>query len=282
MSDISDWGAGGSEGFIRDPGNEQTIPLAASATFTGQWKRIDNAESFLLLYGTHVPFTMQIQWSKDGVTRDLDPFATITPQVRQALGLYSVISPQSTFFRPFYRMVIINGASPQLFVVSDAILLKTVFPGYDISVDGPIPVLGLAKLMAGLNWGKMPVGSSSSWEPIQLTALKNQKVAIAENLVGNLPVNIQASFYHHRNTAGTVVLKTGTGILRSVIFNNGTVASTLHLYDGISAAGAVIANLNYTPAGSNANPSHVAFNVAFTTGLTLVQTGTHDFTITYE
>lgn len=277
MSDPTDWGRGGSEGFLRDANNEQTAVLPANGIFTGQWTRVDHLASFLLLYGTNVSFKLLIQWSKDGVNLDTDPFATTSPQVRFRLGLYSVISPQSTFFRPFYRMKITNGPLPQLFVVSDALLLRTQFTGYDIDVDGPIPVLGLARLGLNLSWGRTP----TDWQPMQLTALKNQKVALVENLLGTLPVAPVGSSYVHRNTPGTAVIKSGPGTLRSVIRNGYGSSSTLILYDGLTAVAPVIASLGFSVAGSAFVPSQLNYDLNFTTGLTVVQTGIADFTVIY-
>lgn len=286
MPSPSDWGMRGVPGFQRDTNNEQVGPLPANGVFTGQWTRVDNLESFLILYGTHVPFTMLIQWSKDGIALDTDPFTTISPQVRSRLGLYSVISPQSTFFRPFYRLLIANGPSAQLFAISDSLLLRTQFTGYDIDVDGPIPVLGLARLGIGLQWGRNPTG----WQPFQLTAANNQKVALAENLLGDLPVDVQSmpgSSYSHIAGTGTTVIKNAPGILRRIVCNDPSLGvAVMTMFDSVTAPGPLIAVLRVAgdtvPPTAPNQPVQLDYNVKFATGLTVAVVGANDFTVVYD
>ncbi len=86
--------------------------------------------------------------------------------------------------------------------------------------------------------------------------------------------------YNHIATAATTVVATGAGNLHSITINSkGTVASTVTVYDNTAASGAVIAILD----SLNQSGTHT-FDVAFSTGLTIVTTGTvaPDITVSYR
>ena len=68
------------------------------------------------------------------------------------------------------------------------------------------------------------------------------------------------------DTNSTILAKTGTGILHTLVVTGGT-AGTIVLYDNTEASGTVIANL----ASTNAVDS-LPFDVTFTTGLTVSTT----------
>jgi hypothetical protein len=71
------------------------------------------------------------------------------------------------------------------------------------------------------------------------------------------------------STATTTLVKTGAGRLNSITVNSlGTVASTVTVYDAVTATGTPIAVINsLTLSGA------FVYNVPFTTGLTIVTTG---------
>lgn len=81
-------------------------------------------------------------------------------------------------------------------------------------------------------------------------------------------------------TATTTLVKTGEGVLHAVIVNTkGTVASTVTVYDALTATGtpiAIIDSLNLSGTFS--------YDIAFTTGLTIVTTGTvaPNITVSYR
>ncbi len=86
--------------------------------------------------------------------------------------------------------------------------------------------------------------------------------------------------YAHVGSAATTVIKTGPGVLHSITVNTlGTVASVITIYDNTSAAGSVIAIIN-----SLSLFGPFVYDVKFTTGLTIVTTGTlaPDVTISYR
>ncbi len=90
-----------------------------------------------------------------------------------------------------------------------------------------------------------------------------------------------ASSYAHLNSTGTTTIKSGAGILRRVVVNTrGGITNTLTIYDNTSGSGTVIAAIDTV----NGVLGHFEYNVAFSTGLTVVNaTGTSaDITVIYE
>lgn len=85
----------------------------------------------------------------------------------------------------------------------------------------------------------------------------------------------------HISTATTTTVKSGAGVLHSIVINTkGTVASTITVYDNTAGSGTVIAVIDsLTPIGAL-----YLYDVLFTTGLTLVTTGTvaPDVTVAYR
>ena len=82
----------------------------------------------------------------------------------------------------------------------------------------------------------------------------------------------------HINTAGSVLVKTGAGALRSIDINTPAASnSTLTFYDGTTAAGAVMAVIDCTKQTANVGTAGWPFKV----GLFLALTGTPDLTLVY-
>jgi hypothetical protein len=84
--------------------------------------------------------------------------------------------------------------------------------------------------------------------------------------------------YFHGTTAATTVLKYSAGNLHKITLNKPT-GTLITLYDNTAASGSVIAVIA-TPA--QANPVTLDYNIPFAIGLTIVTTGTWDYTIVYE
>jgi hypothetical protein len=81
---------------------------------------------------------------------------------------------------------------------------------------------------------------------------------------------IEPSNYNAISTAATTLVKSGNGVLLGVVINaKGTVASTITIYDALTATGTPIATIDSLNLSNNFN-----FNVFFTVGLTIVTTGT--------
>lgn len=95
---------------------------------------------------------------------------------------------------------------------------------------------------------------------------------------GDFNIEITANLYKHISTNTTTLVKTGPGVLSSVVINKaGASANIATVYDGIDATGTVIAIIDTTVARP------LEYNVAYLVGLTIVTaTGTAaDLTINY-
>ncbi len=84
--------------------------------------------------------------------------------------------------------------------------------------------------------------------------------------------------YGRITTAATMTFKQGPGLLHTLTLNNpgGTIIT---IYDSLTGSGTVLAVIN-TPA--QANPVTLSYGFQFSTGLTVVSTGTWDATIVFE
>lgn len=81
-------------------------------------------------------------------------------------------------------------------------------------------------------------------------------------------------------TVSTTTVKTGPGVLQSIVVNTrGTVASTVTVYNNTAASGAKIATID----SLNLSGTFI-YGLAFSTGLTIVTTGTvaPDITVVYQ
>jgi hypothetical protein len=97
---------------------------------------------------------------------------------------------------------------------------------------------------------------------------------------GKLLLSLAGHSACHISTATTTTCKSGAGVLHTLSVNNlGTVASLTVVYDNTAGSGTVLASIN-TLAGQTS----YLYDVAFTTGLTVVTTGTvsPDITISYR
>jgi hypothetical protein len=114
----------------------------------------------------------------------------------------------------------------------------------------------------------------------QKTMSASVPVVLASNH-SDIVTKKSASSYAHLNSTGTTTIKSGAGILRRVVVNtNGSVSNTFTIYDNTSGSGTVIAAIDTV----NGVSGHFEYNVAFSTGLTVVDaTGASaDITVIYE
>lgn len=112
-------------------------------------------------------------------------------------------------------------------------------------------------------------------------------VAVTENQFGPVRMSTDKSLlttiqnsYAHISTSTTTTVKSGAGTLKAIIVNTlGTVASTTTIYDNTAGSGTVIGVINTLALGGT-----FTFDVQFTTGLTIVTTGTAapDLTVSYK
>ena len=114
----------------------------------------------------------------------------------------------------------------------------------------------------------------------QKTMSASVPVVLASNH-SDIVTKKSASSYAHLNSTGTTTIKSGAGILRRVVINTkGSASNTFTVYDNTSGSGTVIAAIDTV----NGVSGHFEYNVAFSTGLTVVNaTGTSaDITVIYE
>jgi hypothetical protein len=93
----------------------------------------------------------------------------------------------------------------------------------------------------------------------------------------NEPVGLS---YKHVVNAATTTVKAGPGYLDRIVYNSGSSAATLTLYDNTAGSGTIIGVV--TLSASENTPSAVVYNVTFSTGLVVVSTGTVDCTIVFR
>ena len=86
--------------------------------------------------------------------------------------------------------------------------------------------------------------------------------------------------YKHVST-GTVVVKASAGYLDRIVINGGSTSATLTLYDNPTAGSGTVIAVQTLSASTNAATA-VVYNLLFTTGLTVVVTGTIDATFMYK
>jgi hypothetical protein len=77
--------------------------------------------------------------------------------------------------------------------------------------------------------------------------------------------------YNYKNTTAAVLVKTGPGILNSVIITGGADAATCTIYDNTAGSGSIILKLG---AGIGLSAVATDLNIAFSTGCYIALTGT--------
>lgn len=82
--------------------------------------------------------------------------------------------------------------------------------------------------------------------------------------------------YTYISTATTTTVKSGAGVLQSIIVNGGT-TGTIIGYDNTAGSGPIIFSFDTTNA-----LAPFMFNIAFTTGLTIVTSAATKITVTYR
>lgn len=141
-------------------------------------------------------------------------------------------------------------------------------------------VLGAANALNSTGTGILPAQLIAQLDDTSPTVpTENQFANVRMSVDRSLLITVQ-NLYAHISTATTTTVKSGTGTLHSVTVNTlGTVASTTTIYDNTAGSGTVIGVINTLALGGT-----FTFDVQFTTGLTLVTTGTvaPDVTVSYK
>ncbi len=131
--------------------------------------------------------------------------------------------------------------------------------------------------------GSLNVAVLSSTLPTGAATAANQATMQArlDTIAANTtPAAAVTNAYRNLTATGTIVLKSGAGVLHTVTINSlGTVASVVTLYDNTAASGAKIGTINSLTLGGS-----MVYDVAFNTGLTVATTGVvaPDITVSYR
>ncbi len=88
--------------------------------------------------------------------------------------------------------------------------------------------------------------------------------------------------FQYKNITGqaTALIKTGNGILHSIVFNNPVATSVITVYDGLDANGTKIGTITIP---ASPMPVTLLYDVSFGVGLTIVTaTASSDITVSYH
>jgi hypothetical protein len=129
--------------------------------------------------------------------------------------------------------------------------------------------------------GSSPVGASPQNNPVTVAGVDggNLKRYFALETDGTLKAVLPTN-YSRFNGAATTTVKSGAGYFVSVCYTTPSNGSTMTVYDNTAAAGTIIAV--YTPPNGSFIVCMPMESVAFTTGLTIVTTGTGQWTVSYR
>lgn len=98
-----------------------------------------------------------------------------------------------------------------------------------------------------------------------------------------LPRPIGSSFLNIPTAATNNAIKTGPGVLHKVVMNFPVASGTVTIYDSLTATGTKIATITLPASLVSDGPLDPTYDVAFSTGLTVVTTGSNmDTTVTYQ
>lgn len=92
---------------------------------------------------------------------------------------------------------------------------------------------------------------------------------------------VSQNLYRNIISATTTIVKSGAGILRSVIFNKANSLTSITVYDNTAGSGTKIGTVT-NPLTLLSSQFAQDFNCGFNTGLTIVTSGTDDITIVYQ
>lgn len=201
---------------VRDTGNEQTTPLLAAAVYTGTFKRIDQFPSIFISYLTNVqPASVVVQWSADGITPEAGSLGSQTlPSILKS-GLWVTLFETHTPYRPYYRLVVTNGATPQALVFALNFLMPTNFTGQFGALDEPLSTFSVALLTRAVQAGVNPAGGFAT-RPIDGISAGNNSTTLltagstftgtGESLLGYESVSV----YVVSDQAGSLFFDTST------------------------------------------------------------------------
>lgn len=109
--------------------------------------------------------------------------------------------------------------------------------------------------------------------PIKLRDLGDGTYAVAQ-------INLGAWDRTNIASGSTTTIKSGSGVLGSVIINSAVALGVITIYDNTAASGTKIATITH-PAALLSSQYILTYNCKFTTGLTVVTSLGDNITVTY-
>lgn len=168
------------------------------------------------------------------------------------------------------RVTVVSSGEVEVGTEANPLIIKQVASGGTLATAA-LQTSGNANL-ASIDTKTPALGQSTMAASVPMVLASNHSDIVTKKA---------ASSYAHLNSAGTTTIKSGAGILRRVVINTkGSSSNTFTIYDNTSGSGTVIAVIDTVNGGSG----HFEYNVAFSTGLTVVDaTGTSaDITVIYD
>jgi hypothetical protein len=154
--------------------------------------------------------------------------------------------------------------------------------GSVIILPGTTHVKLVASAITGTT-GTAVLKATISTSPIVIVAGNNGAT------IGAVNANLQSSSaaighfngatYTHISTATTTTAKSGSGILHELVVNTAAALATITIYDNTAGSGTVIAVYTMPTTLLQSSFSTGSIDVAFSTGCTIVTTGTQDITV---
>lgn len=88
--------------------------------------------------------------------------------------------------------------------------------------------------------------------------------------------------YGRMSTATTTTFKSGAGFFHTLNVNRAIATGTITIYDNTVASGTIIALITFGAAVLSDPPLLALYDVAFTTGLTIITSAATDLTVSYR
>jgi hypothetical protein len=184
-------------------------------------------------------------------------------------GVYN--SPQPTFTTGQRGDMQLDSRGNQLVSISSG-----GFQAYVLSNPGDALANGDSALLT-TNFGR--VFNGTSWD-------RTYSIQ-GDAATGNAGLGVQAveeggRTYSHVNTATTTTSKNGKGFLHTFCNNTPVASSSATAYDNTAGSGTVLFAITLPATLVGEGPNCATYDLAFTTGLTVVTTGTGDWTWTWR
>lgn len=238
-----------------------TTLLGANGVYTSPWVNT-NASSDLFI---EVTIYADAASAASGVviqgTDDTSNSNLIKTLATTSASAATFLSVTSTIPTGYWRLVYTNGAAAQ----------SSTFEATATTTSVGLPNVSTAGIAA--------VTSNASMNLTQIAS-----GAISTSATGIMNVSLAASAtngytYNHVSANGTFTVKSGAGVLHSITVNNTGTSDTATIYDNTAGSGTVIALIN-----TALTHGTLLFDCAFTTGITVVMTGTGpgDLTLNYK